>query len=173
MSYKATAFSTAYLGPQFLNRFAVYIPHIYTSPLFVSSASLPSETHPENKIFVSGQPLRLPSRLQVPGSWVCTLEENMISSSAAQLRILKEKSNLDSSVGFFKNTHKLDKRLNVKLQDIYIFLLDSATGLIPVNGCLLKYAWLQSIEPVQLNASSTDVLKWKLTFSYSSIVSIL
>lgn len=159
MSHKVTTFAAGCPGPKTIDRFQVFIPGVINSPLRVSSTAYPQQNRSVIKLSVSGQPVFLPGKSQVPGAWTCILEESQLEDAATQIQLLKKRVQTDG--------HRVQE---YSLIEPIIFITDQSTGLIPTYFCTLKGAWLSSIDPLQLDWSQPGTpIKWKLTFQYSWI----
>jgi len=158
MSLKASAFAITYPMPKTQDKFYVHLPGSSKSLLRVSATSLPYSERSEGVIWLLGRPVYMPTGKLVKGEWSCVLEE-------------------DASMGSELLLSSLERRINsyrFKADDIIICLCDQMTGLIPQVIVCLKYAWLKSIEPIELDWSKpTERVKYKLTFKYSGIQRIV
>lgn len=200
MSVKVTAFRTLYTAPQTLDKFVVYIPTLVTSPLSVTAASFPFETYKESSFPVNGYSMSFPTRKVIPGDWSCVMEESVLNLNGLNIKVFQEyvmypygnaSTSVVSSVAealssesgeSVSSTNVLSVLANgfvpkdrtaspqPILFDIYVALLDSATGLIPVRVACLKWCYLKAVGSFEMGASkATDPLKYHLTFRYQMI----
>lgn len=154
MSYKTTAFNLAVPHIQTLDKFIVYIPGNAMSVMLVKAASLPFINRVDSPITMYGRTVNLPSNIVTSGTWDCVLEENFIFTGHEVIEDLMKSCNHDA----------------IFINDIYIYMLDSLSGSIPVKGRVLKYTYLKSVKPVNLDWSSSDKsLTYDLTFAYNDI----
>lgn len=152
MSLKATAYHIANPSPKNTNRFIVMLPNCPWSVMRVSSASFPYATHNVGNITWFGRKFELPTDIDVSGSWTCTYDEDIVLSGGLTI------SRLDRYIRFskFKDTQLL------------IYMTDDITGMIPMNCCTLNNVFLEKVEPLKLNWQGHDIVRWTLTFHYTS-----
>lgn len=148
-------FSLAVPIPKTLEKFYILLPNNNHSMLYVSAASFPFQRHTEGKISFLGRSISLPTSKEVDGTWTCDYEENFALTGAMTISDLERQIN---ETYIAKNSY------------IKVVLTDQFTGMIPQQMVRLNHAWLQSVEPLRLDWSKpTEVVKWRLTFKYSSL----
>lgn len=145
--------------PQVASNYMVLIPGIIDAPLRCHTTSLPSVTRNENVISVSGQPVYIPGKTQIQGTWSCTLYESELGDVYRQVALLRKSQMLVNDV--------TDTPMGYKFFNIHIFLLNSLD--IPVVGRVLGGSWLVNVEPLNLDASTPDApVSYVLTFRYQT-----
>lgn len=162
MSIKVNAFSTILPAPQTIDKFVVWIPGILDSPMRVSSATLPQSKQGVNEINFTGQPVRIPTKEQYPGTWTCRMTESALGDIAYQISTMK------------KNQYVIDSKTecvqSFKMINPVIFITDEVTGAVPTFHCILEGAFIESINEVHLDWSQPGTpLQWDITFRYTKI----
>lgn len=160
MSQKVATFLSSCPAPKTQDRFIVYIPGVSNSHLRVSSTTFPQQFRSAMTVSVSGQPIHIPGKSQVPGIWTCILDESINNDASYQIQLLKRLvvSSATETIGYTLITP-------------IIFITDQETGQIPQYWGTLMGAWLESVDPMTLSWSTPQTpIQWKLTFRYSSIL---
>ena len=154
MSLKLVSFQTTNQYPKTQEKFYVYFSGLTIPTLKVCDCILPFEHQVTNEINIYGVKYRFPVAVEYDQEWSCSLIEDH------QLRGLKTINNLEARI----------KPWCYHATDIHIFLTDQGTGSIPKLNCTLKNAYLSKVEPVQLDwKSATEVVRYRLTFTYSTV----
>ena len=160
MSQKVATFLSSCPAPKTQDRFLVHIPGVINSHLRVSSTTFPQQSRSVMTVNVSGQPVYIPGKSQVPGVWTCVLDESINNDANYQIQLLKR-----LVVSFATET------IGYALISPIIFITDQETGQNPQYWGTLMGAWLESVEQVPLSwAAPHTPIQWKLTFRYTSIV---
>ena len=152
MSLKANIYHLSNPQPKSANKFFVMLPNCPWSLMRVSTASFPFASHGVSNITWFGRKLGIPSDYDVSGSWSCTYVEDRVMTGGITI------SRIDKFIRYsrFKNC------------DLQIYMTDDITGAVPLNCCTLHNVFLEKVESAQLNWSSHDIIRWTLTFHYSS-----
>ena len=160
MSHKVSTFISSCPAPKTLNRFIVFIPGIFNSHVRVSSTTFPQQSRSVISLSVSGQPVHLPGKSQVPGTWSFVVDESSDNKMNYYVQLLKR-----LVVSFATET------VGYVLLTPMIFITDQESGDNPQYWGTLMGAWVESVEPLNLNwASSDQPVKWNVTMRYSSIL---
>lgn len=154
MSLKVDGFAATFSIPKTVDKFYIQLPGSSKSLFRVSATSLPLPSRSEGVIWFLGQPLYLPTSQQASGEWSCSIAE-------------------DAGLGTLAMISALERRCKAPLPNddsVNIFITDQITGLIPQLAVTLRFAWLKSVTPLELDWSKPDqVARWNLTFKYSAI----
>lgn len=153
MSLKATLYDNTLVAPKSSAKFFVMLPGCPWSVLRVSNCSLPMVKHNTSDVSFLGRKVVVANDRDLGGTWTCTYDDDLAMSGMLTI------SKLDHMIG----TSSIEKR------KLLIFVTDEFTGEIPQNCIVLNDVFLKSCEDVKLDWSSTDVVRHKLTFQYSSL----
>lgn len=162
MSLKGQSFHLSLIRPQVESGFVIYIPGVMSSLTRCYAASLPFEVRNEQVLNISGENVYLPTKSQVMSEWTCTLYESDLMDMVNALDKLKKSEVVDvqgviSSYG---------------LHDVYVMTTNCVGA--PTYGKVLRYAWIKSVEPINLSADAPNkAVSYKVTFRYSMCDSLL
>ena len=177
MSRKLTAFRVANIAPQPTCNYLVWIPSIITSPFAVENTTMPFVEVESKTIPIRGVSYSIPVKKKAQGTWSCTLNESILLTSVYQTlyKLYNDTTKNGRDVMNNENpmsTNDSSEIFASRLKDIYIFITDGISGLIPMLMCVLKNCYLTKIEPIGLDATGgATPMKLKLSFQYNDIIS--
>lgn len=184
MSRRQTLFRVANIAPQTACSYLVYIPSIITSPFAVEATSLPFADIETKTITIRGITYTVPVKRKAQGTWTCTLNDSILLTSVYQAlykmynefyrgnKKLAGNFEGDDENGNPMSTFNKSEIYSAKMKNIYIFMTDGISGVVPMLTCVLKNCFITKIDPINLAAdAATTPIKVGLGFQYNDIVS--
>lgn len=155
MSLKVDAFVGAFGIPRTLEKFYLIVEDFPTTMIRCSECDLPTQEVTVSKMWYAGKAFCIPTAVQETGVINCTLIEDSYLNVAKIITHLQNRWNGDA----------------VWFTQLRIMLMDQITGVIPIQRYSINDAFLEKCSAPQLSwEGSTQVLKYKVTFRYSTSV---
>lgn len=174
MSYKVSIFRVANIAPQPTCNYLIWIPSIITSPVAIETASVPFPEVESKTIPVRGIQYSIPVKKKAQGTWSCTMGESILMTSIYQslFKMYNDMTKYDRLENENPmSTEDIAEIFSARLRNIYIFVTDGISGVIPMLTCILKNCYLTKINPLKLNAAGgAEAMNVELTFQYNDIV---